>query len=128
MVHLTRPTYARRWASRSGQAHGGPAALRAGIPLPPSHPNGTTIARTGGFRMNLLLLAALLAQGAPPPAPAGPPPTAQMPTEGPAGWKERFDELWKKRDQPGAEKQLNAILKEQLAVDPGSFDANWRQA
>jgi len=76
--------------------------------------------------MLLLVLAALLAQGAPPRP--GPPPTAQLPSEGPAGWKERFDELWKKRDQPGVEKQLNAILKETLSADPGSFEANWRQA
>src|SRR5437762_4434438 len=99
------------------------------MPLPTSPWNGTTIGRTpGDFRMHLLIFAALLAQGAPPPAPAGPPPTAQMPTEGPAGWKERFDEFWKKRDQPGVEKQLNNILKEQLSADPASFEANWRQA
>jgi hypothetical protein len=77
--------------------------------------------------MILLVLAALLAQGAPP-APPGPPPRALMPSEGPAGWKEQFDELWKKRDQPGVEKKLNAILKDQLSAEPGSFEANWRQA
>ncbi|TMA26171.1 MAG: tetratricopeptide repeat protein [Deltaproteobacteria bacterium] len=76
----------------------------------------------------ILLLAALLAQGRPPPLSPQPPPPQQMPAEGPAGWREQFDELWKKRDQPGMEKKLNEILHQQLAADPGSFEANWRLA
>jgi hypothetical protein len=76
----------------------------------------------------LLLFVALLAQGTPPPVTPQPSSPQQMPAEGPAGWRERFDELWKKRDQPGMEKQLNVILRDQLSADPGSFEANWRLA
>jgi hypothetical protein len=51
--------------------------------------------------MRLLALVLLVAQ----PQPPGPPTPAQRldPAEGPAGWRERFDEFWKVRDQPGAE-------------------------
>jgi hypothetical protein len=83
----------------------------------------------------MLLFALLLAQTPPPtPPPPRQPEPAQtaaqpvMPAEGPAGWKEKFDELWKKRDQPGAEKQLGEIVQQQLAAEPKSFDANWRLA
>ena len=79
----------------------------------------------------MLLLALLLAQTPPPPRQPEPASTAGppvAPAEGPAGWKEKFDEQWKRRDQPGAEKQLNEILQQQLAADPKSFDANWRLA
>ncbi len=77
-----------------------------------------------------LLALALLAQPAPQPAPPGPqrqtagPPTA----EGPAGWREHFDELWHRRDEPGVEKQLEQIVQQALAVEPRSFEANWRLA
>src|SRR5438105_13625657 len=75
------------------------------------------------------VLALLLAQPAPLP-PGGPParPAPTAPTEGPAGWREHFDELWKRRDQPGVEKELEGIVQQQLAVDSRSFDANWRLA
>ncbi len=65
------------------------------------------------------------------PAEAGPPVATQpglAPAEGPAGWRERFDDLWQKRDEPGVEKQLEGIVHEQLAVEPRSFEANWRLA
>ncbi len=64
------------------------------------------------------------------PVPPGPPqPGVQqrVPTaEGPAGWREKFDELWHHRDESGVEKQLEQILQQQLAVEPRSFEANWR--
>jgi len=76
--------------------------------------------------MRLLSLVLLVAQ----PQPPGPPPTAARlgPAEGPAGWRERFDELWKVRDQPGVEKEMEQVLAQHLAVEPRSFDANWRLA
>lgn len=79
----------------------------------------------------MLLLALLLAQAPPPPRPPEPSFTAGQPlapAEGPAGWKEKFEELWKKRDQPGVEKELSAILQQQLTAEPRSFEANWRLA
>ena len=82
----------------------------------------------------MVLLALLLAQ-APSTPPARPPeqvpagtPGNAAPAEGPAGWKEKFDELWKKRDQPGVEQQLFDICQQQLKAEPKSFDANWRLA
>lgn len=74
--------------------------------------------------MRLLALVLLVAQ----PQPPGPPPPAPGlgPAEGPAGWRERFDELWKVRDQPGAEKEMEQVLSQHLAVEPRSFEANWR--
>jgi hypothetical protein len=77
--------------------------------------------------MGLLALVLLLAQ----PVPPGPPQPGvqrQVPADGPAGWREQFDELWKRRDEPGAEKQLEQVLQQHLAVEPRSFDANWRLA
>src|SRR5438309_359028 len=79
-------------------------------------PPSFTVVRPGvssGVPMLIALL--LLAQTAPAAAPA-------------AGWMEQFDALWMKRDQPGAEKQLGLILKEQLSSDANSFEANWRLA
>ena len=86
----------------------------------------------------MLLLALLLAQApsTPPAPPQARPPEAvpsgtpgnAAPAEGPAGWKEKFDELWKKRDQPGVEQQLFQICQQQLATTPKDFDANWRLA
>lgn len=76
----------------------------------------------------LLVAFALLAQ----PTPSGPPPQGGIqrpaPPDGPAGWRERFDELWHRRDEPGVEKQLEQIVQQQLAVEPRSFEANWRLA
>ncbi|HET9754612.1 MAG TPA: hypothetical protein VFP52_16690, partial [Myxococcales bacterium] len=80
----------------------------------------------------MLLLALLLAQPLPPgaqPQPPGPrQPGIASPAEGPAGWRERFDQLWNTRDQPGVEKQMEQVLLQHLAADPRSFDANWRLA
>jgi tetratricopeptide (TPR) repeat protein len=92
--------------------------------------------------MRLLVLAALaaapaLAQTAakPPPQAAAPaatpaPAAAQAPVAAPAAadWIAKFDELWNKRDQPGAVKDLHALLDQQLAKVPHSFEANWRLA
>jgi hypothetical protein len=75
----------------------------------------------------MLLLALLLLAQVQPPAPR-PPPGEAHPAEGPAGWREQFDQLWKVRDQAGGEKLLEQILVQQLAADPRSFDANWRLA
>jgi hypothetical protein len=77
----------------------------------------------------LLLALALVAQ----PTPPGPPQPQRaapgpIPAEGPAGWKEQFDELWRRRDEPGMEKQLEQILQQALAVEPRSFEGNWRLA
>jgi hypothetical protein len=78
--------------------------------------------------MHCLALVLLVAQ----PLPPGPPqPTGaqRQPTaEGPAGWRERYDELWRARDQPGVEKEMEQVLLQHLAVEPRSFEANWRLA
>jgi len=75
----------------------------------------------------LLLALALLAQPAPP-TPQRPAPGIASPAEGPAGWKEHFDDLWRRRDEPGMDKQLEQIVQQALAVEPRSFEANWRLA
>jgi len=75
----------------------------------------------------LLLSFLLVAQPAPPGPPGrGAPPGIAVPADGPAGWREQFDELWKRRDEAGVFKQLEQILQQHLAVDSRSFDANWR--
>src|SRR3954454_11055037 len=80
----------------------------------------------------MLLLAFLLAQpqppGAQPQVPGPRPPGISSPAEGPAGWREHFDELWNTRDQPGVEKKMEQVVLQHLAADPRSFDANWRLA
>lgn len=90
--------------------------------------------------MRLLAVALLTATPALAQNPQGPPPvrtpeaappvaSAQAaPAEGPAGWREKFDELWKTRDQPASIKALHQILDQQLAAEPRSFEANWRLA
>jgi len=80
----------------------------------------------------MLLLAFLLVAQPAPPGPPGqgtvrPNPPA-VPADGPAGWREQFDDLWRRRDEPGGFKLLESILQQQLAVDSRSFDANWRLA
>src|SRR5262249_13608199 len=47
---------------------------------------------------------------------------------GQADWTARWDELWKTRDQAASGKEMQKILDDQLAKDPKSFEANWRQA
>jgi tetratricopeptide (TPR) repeat protein len=78
----------------------------------------------------MVLLALLLAQAqAQPPAARPQPPAAGLaPAEGPAGWREHFDQLWKVRDQPGAENEMEQALLQHLAADARSFEANWRLA
>ena len=85
--------------------------------------------------MRPFLLAALVAQAPPGGVPPGRQPepayTAQQaiaPAEGPAGWRERFDELWRRRDDRAAVPELHQILSQQLAAEPRSFEANWRLA
>jgi hypothetical protein len=46
----------------------------------------------------------------------------------PAAWRERFDELWKRRDDPKAAKELGPLVRDAVEASPKSFDANWRQA
>ena len=76
--------------------------------------------------MRCLALVLLVAQPQPP-GPPQPPPAARLgPAEGPAGWREHFDELWKNRDQPGVEKELEQVVQQHLAAEPRSFEANWR--
>jgi tetratricopeptide repeat protein len=74
--------------------------------------------------MGSFALVLLVAQ----PLPPGPPQPSQRQAtaEGPAGWRERFDELWRVRDQPGAEKEMEQALLQHLAAEPRSFEANWR--
>src|SRR3954469_16096519 len=69
----------------------------------------------------------VLAQ-APAPAPPPRPPGETHPAEGPAGWREQYDQFWKVRDQPGTGKLIEQLLLAQLAADPRSFEANWRLA
>jgi hypothetical protein len=90
--------------------------------------------------MRLLALAlAIAAPAVAQPAPPGPPPVRQpevqsnaplpsVPADGPAGWMEKWDELWKKRDQPATVKELRQLLDQQLTVDSRSFEASWRLA
>jgi len=90
--------------------------------------------------MRLLAVALLAAASAvAQPAPQGPPPVRQpeavpnaaglvAPADGPAGWIEKFDELWKKRNQAPAVKELHQLLSQELTADPRSFEANWRLA
>jgi hypothetical protein len=76
--------------------------------------------------MHCLALVFLVAQPVPP-GPTQPAPSRTFaPAEGPAGWRERFDELWKVRDQPGMEKELEQVVLQHLAAEPRSFEANWR--
>jgi hypothetical protein len=65
--------------------------------------------------MLCLALVLLVAQ----PVPPGPPPTGVQrlgPAEAPAGWRDHFDELWKARDQPGAEKEIEQVLLQHLVA------------
>lgn len=85
--------------------------------------------------MRSILCAALVAQappaGMPPPRQPEPAYTGReaiAPAEGPAGWREQFDELWLKRDDAAAVPSLHRILEQQLAAEPRSFEANWRLA
>ena len=86
----------------------------------------------------LLFAAPVMAQAPAQPAPAASPPNAAPPAAAPpvapaqvdpgaaASWTARFDDLWKKRDQPAVLKEMHALLDQQLAADSHSFEANWR--
>ena len=79
----------------------------------------------------VLVAAPLLAQPAapPPPPPAKPTAAPQASAEPqPSSWTAKFDDLWSRRDQSSALKEMHAILDQQLAADPHSFEANWRLA
>jgi hypothetical protein len=78
--------------------------------------------------MRWLALVLLVAQPVPPGPPQPPGPQRLGSAEGPAGWRDHFDELWKVRDQPGAEKEMEQVLLQHLAVESRSFEANWRLA
>jgi hypothetical protein len=75
----------------------------------------------------MVLFALLLAQ-TPAAAQPAPPAAAAPAAPAPSPWTQKFDELWKKRDQPGSEQQLFQLCQQQLAAEPKSFDANWRLA
>jgi hypothetical protein len=54
---------------------------------------------------------------------AAPPALAQT-----AAFRERFDELWKKRDDTKALKELGFLVRDAVKAEPDSFDVRWRQA
>ena len=64
----------------------------------------------------------------PPPGVAAPAPASPPPAAAPSSWTGKFDELWKKRDQPAALKEMHALIDQQLAIDARAFEANWRLA
>jgi hypothetical protein len=56
---------------------------------------------------------------------------AAAPAQGsapPAAWQARFDELWPTRDDPKVGRQLGPLVRDAVAADAASFEANWRQA
>src|SRR5256714_11439499 len=77
-----------------------------------------------------------------PPRPTDQPPSGlQMPAEiiplspkvhdrpgTPAEWMAIWDDLWKRRDDPAAIKQLDALTEQHLAEDPNGFETTRRQA
>jgi hypothetical protein len=100
-----------------------------------------------GCRSAVAVLAAAcaaVAQGQPP----GPPrPTDQLPSGlqmpaeiihaapkvhdrpgAPAEWMATWDDLWKRRDDPAAIKQLETLTDQHLAEDPNGFETTRRQA
>src|SRR5256712_12616015 len=109
---------------RSVPWHGGAADFLGG-----DRRFGLPVVCGGGTPLSPMLFFAflLLAQ----PTPIGPPSATQRPAlaaEGPAGWREEVDELWRHRDESRARKKLEQDLDEIPAVDPRAFEANWRLA
>jgi hypothetical protein len=45
-----------------------------------------------------------------------------------ASFRERFDELWKTRDDPKSQKELGVLVRDAAKAQPDSFDVKWRQA
>lgn len=80
-----------------------------------------------------LALAASAAQAqAPSAAPAQPagertPPKA-APAASEASWTARVDELYRTRDLPASQREMNKLLQAALSRDPNDFEANWRVA
>ncbi|HXN81718.1 MAG TPA: tetratricopeptide repeat protein [Myxococcales bacterium] len=63
-----------------------------------------------------------------PPTPAEAPKAAADPAASAADWMARADELYKTRDLPASQRELNRIFKLQLSRDPNDFEVNWRLA
>ncbi|HEX4381295.1 MAG TPA: tetratricopeptide repeat protein [Myxococcales bacterium] len=72
--------------------------------------------------MRFLIVAVLLAS----PAFAQTPVATPAPAPAASGWQANFDQLWKRRDEPGVIAQLHQIVDAEAASK--SFDANWRLA
>jgi hypothetical protein len=45
-----------------------------------------------------------------------------------AAFRARFDELWKTRDDPKAQKELGLLVRDATKAQPDSFDVRWRQS
>jgi hypothetical protein len=52
-----------------------------------------------------------------------PPARAQV-----AAFRDKFDQLWKQRDDPKVLKELGLLVRDTVKADPDSFDVRWRQA
>jgi hypothetical protein len=98
-------------------------------------------------RSGLAVLASAFAAGAQGQPPGPPRPTDQLPSGlqmpaeivppapkvhdrpgTPAEWMAVWDDLWKRRDDPAAIKQLEALTEQHLAEDPNGFETTRRQA
>lgn len=63
-----------------------------------------------------------------PPTAAEAPKAAADPAASARDWMARADELYKTRDLPASQRELNRIFKLQLSRDPNDFEVNWRLA
>ncbi len=88
------------------------------------------------FSLSLSLLAATLsaaalADGAAAPAPTAPAPApaaTPAPAAAPASPWARYDELYQRRDESPALKEMYAIVAAELAANPNSYEGWWRRA
>ena len=55
-----------------------------------------------------------------------PPEAVPRPPPQPIDWTAKWDELWKRRDEDAAIKQLNLLIKDRIAQDPNGFETSWR--